>query len=79
MIQFVPFQVAALFHDHPDLLVEFTHFLPDTSAASTQYAPSVRNPVHRERNSIVPPSRQILPDKVYFSPFFPSFGRLISH
>lgn len=25
-------QVAVLFRDHTDLLVEFTHFLPDTSA-----------------------------------------------
>ncbi|KAL6351347.1 hypothetical protein AAG906_035139 [Vitis piasezkii] len=56
-------EVAALFHDHPDLLVEFTHFLPDTSAASTQYAPSGRNPMHRERGSLVPPLRQILTDK----------------
>ncbi|KAK6931145.1 Histone deacetylase interacting domain [Dillenia turbinata] len=37
-------EVAALFHDHPDLLLEFTHFLPDASAtASTQYAASGRN------------------------------------
>lgn len=56
-------EVAALFHDHPDLLVEFTHFLPDTSAASTQYAPSGRNPMHRERGSLIPPLRQILTDK----------------
>lgn len=64
IIEFVHFQVAALFHDHPDLLVEFTHFLPDTSAASTQYAPSGRNPMQRERSSLIPPSRQFLADKV---------------
>ncbi|CAA7014399.1 unnamed protein product [Microthlaspi erraticum] len=28
-------EVAILFRDHHDLLVEFTHFLPDTSAASS--------------------------------------------
>lgn len=28
-------QVAILFRDHHDLLVEFTHFLPDTSAATS--------------------------------------------
>ena len=70
MIEFVLSQVAALFHDHPDLLVEFTHFLPDTSAASNQYGPSGRNTVHRERSSIVPPSKQIVTDKVHLSLFF---------
>lgn len=28
-------QVAILFRDHHDLLVEFTHFLPDTSGAAS--------------------------------------------
>ncbi|KAK2994387.1 hypothetical protein RJ640_029502, partial [Escallonia rubra] len=38
-------EVAALFHDQPDLLVEFTHFLPDSSAAaSLHHAQSGRNP-----------------------------------
>ncbi|KAL2519477.1 Paired amphipathic helix protein Sin3-like 4 [Abeliophyllum distichum] len=37
-------EVAALFQNHPDLLVEFTHFLPDTSgAASFHYAQPGRN------------------------------------
>ncbi|KAF7829409.1 paired amphipathic helix protein Sin3-like 3 [Senna tora] len=37
-------EVAALFQDHHDLLVEFTHFLPDASgAASAHIAQSARN------------------------------------
>ncbi|KAI3467443.1 hypothetical protein Pfo_024106 [Paulownia fortunei] len=37
-------EVSVLFQDHADLLVEFTHFLPDTSgAASVQYAQTGRN------------------------------------
>lgn len=61
------FQVSALFQDHPDLLVEFTHFLPDTSAtASTQFAPSQRNSMLRDRSSAMPPMRQMHIDKVYF-------------
>jgi len=39
-------QVAILFRDHSDLLVEFTHFLPDTSATAS--IPSVKTSV-RER------------------------------
>ncbi|XP_028796665.1 paired amphipathic helix protein Sin3-like 4, partial [Neltuma alba] len=47
-------EVASLFHDHPDLLDEFTHFLPDTSGtASTHYAPS-RSSMLRDRGSAVP-------------------------
>lgn len=47
-------EVAALFQNHPDLLVEFTHFLPDTSgAASFDYAQPGRNHIlHQDdRNS----------------------------
>ncbi|KAL2547338.1 Paired amphipathic helix protein Sin3-like 2 [Forsythia ovata] len=47
-------EVAALFQNHPDLLVEFTHFLPDTSgAASFHYAQPGRNHFlnHNDRNS----------------------------
>ncbi|KAK6160077.1 hypothetical protein DH2020_003458 [Rehmannia glutinosa] len=37
-------EVSVLFQDHADLLVEFTHFLPDTSgAASVQYVQPGRN------------------------------------
>lgn len=61
------FQVSALFQDHPDLLGEFTHFLPDTSGtASIQVAPSQRNSMLRDRSSAMPPMRQMLVDKVYF-------------
>ncbi|KAK6922109.1 Paired amphipathic helix [Dillenia turbinata] len=55
-------EVAALFHDHPDLLVEFTHFLPDASAAaSTQYAASGRNSAFR--GSTVPTMRPMNGDR----------------
>ncbi|KAK9277386.1 hypothetical protein L1049_006929 [Liquidambar formosana] len=57
-------EVAALFQDHPDLLVEFTHFLPDSSAtASAQYAPSGRNSLLRDRGSAMPTMRQMHVDK----------------
>ncbi|XP_010683342.2 paired amphipathic helix protein Sin3-like 3 isoform X2 [Beta vulgaris subsp. vulgaris] len=45
-------EVAALFRDHRDLLDEFTHFLPDTSAATPgQNGPSAKNPLLRDRTS----------------------------
>ncbi|KAL5722388.1 hypothetical protein ACHQM5_005913 [Ranunculus cassubicifolius] len=60
-------EVAALFHDHPDLLDEFIHFLPDTSAAANlQHAPAGRNPSflrRDERSSALPAARHIHPDK----------------
>ncbi|PON46541.1 Histone deacetylase interacting protein [Parasponia andersonii] len=57
-------EVATLFQDHPDLLVEFTHFLPDTSAtASTHYPPSARNSMLRDKTSAMPTMRQIHVDK----------------
>ncbi|KAJ7943566.1 Paired amphipathic helix protein Sin3-like [Quillaja saponaria] len=57
-------EVAALFQDHADLLVEFTHFLPDASAAaSTHYAPSIRNSILRDRSSAMPTMRQMHVDK----------------
>lgn len=60
------FQVATLFQDHPDLLVEFTHFLPDTSGtACTLYAPSGRNSMLRDRSSAMATMRQIHVDKVF--------------
>ncbi|XP_057481650.1 paired amphipathic helix protein Sin3-like 4 [Actinidia eriantha] len=55
-------EVAALFREHRDLLVEFTNFLPDTSAAaSILYAPSGRNSVFRrdDRSSPFPAQRHM--------------------
>uniref|UniRef100_A0A2P2MR82 Paired amphipathic helix protein Sin3-like 4 isoform X2 n=1 Tax=Rhizophora mucronata TaxID=61149 RepID=A0A2P2MR82_RHIMU len=52
-------EVAALFQDHDDLLEEFTHFLPDTSAAaSIHHASSGRNSIFHDRNSTIPTIRQ---------------------
>lgn len=54
-------QVAALFQDHQDLLVEFTNFLPDNSAAANDT--HVRNSAaggfmrRDERSSAVPSMR----------------------
>ncbi|KAJ4826449.1 hypothetical protein Tsubulata_013641 [Turnera subulata] len=50
-------EVAALFEDHPDLLDEFTRFLPDASAAAMAHnAPYGRNSSQRqnERNATAP-------------------------
>ncbi|XP_028778645.1 paired amphipathic helix protein Sin3-like 2 isoform X2 [Neltuma alba] len=59
-------EVATLFEDHPDLLEEFTRFLPDTSAApSSQHAPYGRNSFPRfgERGSTAPMIRPMQVDK----------------
>ncbi|GMY26135.1 paired amphipathic helix protein Sin3-like 4 isoform X1 [Fagus crenata] len=57
-------EVAALFQDHNDLLDEFTHFLPDSSAtASTHFAQSGRNSMLRDRSSAMPIMRQMHVDK----------------
>ncbi|XP_074295941.1 paired amphipathic helix protein Sin3-like 4 isoform X3 [Silene latifolia] len=57
-------EVALLFQDHRDLLEEFTHFLPDTSAtAATQHAPSVRNAMFGDRNSAMPTTRPMHNDR----------------
>ncbi|PIN14518.1 Histone deacetylase complex, SIN3 component [Handroanthus impetiginosus] len=59
-------EVATLFDDHPDLLDEFTRFLPDTSAsASAPHASIGRNSFHRydERSSAMPAMRQSHIDK----------------
>lgn len=60
-------EVAALFNCHPDLLEEFTRFLPDTSAtASTQNNISNgRNSIQRfdDRTSAMPMMKQIHTDK----------------
>lgn len=57
--------MAILFRDHHDLLVEFTHFLPDTSAtASTN--DSLKMPVRDRGIKSLPSMRQIDLDKVSF-------------
>ncbi|XVF44115.1 hypothetical protein PTKIN_Ptkin02bG0094400 [Pterospermum kingtungense] len=57
-------EVAALFQDHPDLLLEFTHFLPDTLApASNNYTSSVRKTIPRDRGSAMPGMRAVTVDK----------------
>ncbi|XVE84974.1 hypothetical protein DITRI_Ditri17bG0054700 [Diplodiscus trichospermus] len=57
-------EVAALFRDHPDLLLEFTHFLPDTSAtASNHHGLSGRNSVPRDRSSVIPTMHAMPGDK----------------
>ncbi|ESW29526.1 hypothetical protein PHAVU_002G077800 [Phaseolus vulgaris] len=45
-------EVAAIFQDHPDLLDEFTHFLPDASAAASTHYASARNSILRDRSSM---------------------------
>ncbi|KAL2904207.1 Paired amphipathic helix protein Sin3-like 3 [Bienertia sinuspersici] len=57
-------EVAALFRDHVDLLDEFKHFLPDTSAATQgQHGPSGRNSLLRDGNSPVPITRPMHADR----------------
>ncbi|KAK4409899.1 Paired amphipathic helix protein Sin3-like 2 [Sesamum angolense] len=59
-------EVAALFDDQPDLLDEFTRFLPDTSATvSGPHASFGRHSFHRydEKSSVMPMMRQSLMDK----------------
>ncbi|GLT35432.1 hypothetical protein SLA2020_098860 [Shorea laevis] len=61
-------EVAALFEDHPDLLEEFTRFLPSNSASPlTQDAPHGRNSTqaHRynERSLAAPTMRHMTVDK----------------
>lgn len=61
------FQVATLFYDHPDLLDEFTRFLPNNSEVPVvQNLPYGRAPAPLcgERSSVVPISRQMHADKV---------------
>ncbi|XP_061973574.1 paired amphipathic helix protein Sin3-like 4 [Populus nigra] len=56
-------EVASLFRDHHDLLLEFTHFLPDSSAAASAHFPTGRNPALRDRSSAMPTMRQMHADK----------------
>lgn len=56
-------EVSQLFEDQPDLLEEFTRFLPDnSSSAAVNHSQQVRSNLHRfdERSSAVPVSRQML-------------------
>ena len=60
-------QVSQLFEEHPDLLEEFTRFLPDNSSAAIGHHPQhCRSdfPRQHERSLTVPPSRQMHADKV---------------
>ncbi|RXH79636.1 hypothetical protein DVH24_040783 [Malus domestica] len=61
-IQEVYQEVAALFQDHADLLVEFTHFLPDTTGTASIHPPN-RNSMLRDRSSAMPTMRQMHVDK----------------
>ncbi|XP_039024409.1 paired amphipathic helix protein Sin3-like 2 isoform X2 [Hibiscus syriacus] len=58
-------EVASLFEDHPDLLEEFTRFLPDSSAAPmTQQVPYGRNSTQRyNEQSATPTLRHTQMDK----------------
>ncbi|KAL3640139.1 hypothetical protein CASFOL_015107 [Castilleja foliolosa] len=59
-------EVASLFDDQPDLLDEFTRFLPDTTGAASAHQASLgRHSFHRgdERSSIMPLMRQSSIDK----------------
>ncbi|KAL2939201.1 Paired amphipathic helix protein Sin3-like 2 [Bienertia sinuspersici] len=56
-------EVSQLFDDQPDLLDEFTRFLPDnSSSANVHHAQHGRSGLHRydERSAAVPASRQML-------------------
>ncbi|OIV94540.1 hypothetical protein TanjilG_25602 [Lupinus angustifolius] len=56
-------EVAALFQENHDLLDEFTHFLPDTSAAASAHYASARNSMLRDRSSTMPTVRKMYVDK----------------
>ncbi|KAF8399358.1 hypothetical protein HHK36_015223 [Tetracentron sinense] len=63
-------EVAVLFHEHRDLLDEFIHFLPDSSAtAPTQHAPYGRNSAMRrdERSPAIPQLRQMHRERTLIS------------
>lgn len=56
-------QVSQLFEDQPDLLEEFTRFLPDNSGAAAIH--HSRTSLHRyDERSSAPASRQMHLDKV---------------
>lgn len=82
LVVYVIFQVASLFDDQPDLLDEFTRFLPDSSATtSTHHGQYGRNayPRFNERSSATPALRPMHIDKVItFSLISVSFSVLFS-
>ena len=47
------FQVASLFEDHPDLLEEFTCFLPDSSGIGSHLSKGISVPRRDEKSSVV--------------------------
>ncbi|KAJ3692453.1 hypothetical protein LUZ60_012803 [Juncus effusus] len=53
-IQDVYREVEMLFEHHPDLLEEFTHFLPDNSSVTPQQLPPARIIRRDDRSSIIP-------------------------
>ncbi|GAB4839893.1 hypothetical protein Ancab_020602 [Ancistrocladus abbreviatus] len=55
-------EVAQLFQYHPDLLAEFTHFLPDTPATGQQI-PNGRISAPRDRSSAMPMNQQMHVDR----------------
>ncbi|GMI99171.1 SIN3-like 2 [Hibiscus trionum] len=59
-------EVASLFKDHPDLLEEFTRYLPDSSAAPTTQIPYGRNSTqgYNDHSSAAPTLPHIQMDKV---------------
>lgn len=66
-LHLICFQVASLFDDHPDLLDEFTRFLPDTSATPSTHLVGYGRasfPRISERASGTPTLRQMHMDKV---------------
>ncbi|XP_078148844.1 paired amphipathic helix protein Sin3-like 3 isoform X2 [Carex rostrata] len=61
-IQDVYREVAVLFENHPDLLDEFTHFLPDNSSVAPNQHTSPARVVRRDdRTSIMPKERSYTP------------------
>lgn len=63
-IQEVYHEVAILFQNHHDLLEEFTHFLPDTSAPADPHVSAGRAFVRRDdRSSMMPGMRHPYVDK----------------
>lgn len=62
-------EVSQLFEEHPDLLEEFTRFLPDNSSSAAVHHPQHARsslPRYDERSSAVPSSRQMHLDKQRF-------------
>ena len=60
-------QVAVLFHNHHDLLEEFTHFLPDTSAPPGAHVSSSRAVMRgrEDMSSMMPSMRHPYVDRVF--------------